>query len=240
MTDTRPAMTDAEFEQAARYVDDRWWMTGENLIHVESVTCIEGWDRYGHPGYLMLTPAQRTLMMWSDVVGQVQNGGFVQFCDNFASNLALGVATVDALRWPDLRERFRRAMVEQAGDADEPRRVQSVPPSGEPEKWRESRTKVIRHIARQGKRWWQRTTPRDIAYVEARYTEWQLEREYISAVLSGKLRSGGESLFDFVAPPSDEANDFDKWFYSDETKAASAIHVHDFIIRNRDQLYRPT
>jgi hypothetical protein len=240
MTDTRPAMTDAEFAQAARYVDDGWWMTGENLIHVQSVTSIEGWNRYGHPGHLMLTAAQRTLMMWSDIVGQVQNGGFVQFCDNYASNLALGVAAVDALNWPELRERFRRAMVEQAGDAAEPRRVQSIPPTDEPEKWLESRKRVIRHLARQGKRWWQPTTARDIAHVEARYTEWQLEREYISAVLSGKLPSGGESLFDFVAPPSDEADAFDNWFYADDTKAASTAHVHDFIVRNRDQLYRPT
>ena len=78
MTDTRPVMTDAAFEETAAYVDERWWMTGESLIHVSAVMNVDGWNIYGHPGHLLLTPAQRILMMWSDIVGQVSNGGFTQ------------------------------------------------------------------------------------------------------------------------------------------------------------------
>ncbi|RJF93834.1 hypothetical protein D3876_05980 [Sphingomonas cavernae] len=232
-------MTDAEFEQSAAYVDNGWWMTGEGLIHIPSVMNIEGWNRYGHSGHMLLTPAQRMLMMWSDIVGQVSNGGFTQFCDNYASDLALSIAAVDALGWPELSERFKRAMTEQASDAAEPRRLQPVPLTDDPEKWVASRKRLIRHLARRGKRWWQPTTARDLAYVEARHEEWQLELHYQTAVLSGELSSGGERLFDFVEPPSDEANAFDDWFYTSETKAASAHYVQNFIMRHRDQLYQP-
>ncbi|WP_207105741.1 DMP19 family protein [Sphingomonas sp. CFBP 8760] len=233
-------MTDAEFEQAASYVDDRSWMTGENLIHVPSVMNVEGWNFYGHPGHMLLTSAQRTLMMWSDVVGQVSNGGFDQFCDNYVNDLAAGLAAVDALDWAELRERFRRAMTEQAGNADEPRRLQPLSLSDDPEKWRVSRKRLLRYLARRGKRWWQPTTARDLAFVEARFdAEWQVELKYQMMVASGELRSGGERLFDFVSPPSDEFDAFDDWFYTDDTKAASAFYVHEFIVRHRDQLYRP-
>jgi len=85
--DTRPIMTDGEFADASSDTCPNWWMTGESLIHVSSVMNVEGWNSYGHPGNLTLTPAQRTLLMWSDMVGQVSNGGFVQFCDNYANAL---------------------------------------------------------------------------------------------------------------------------------------------------------
>ncbi|WP_156357838.1 DMP19 family protein [Sphingomonas sp. Leaf62] len=239
MTDSRPVMTDDEFEQSASYADERWWMTGEGLIHVPAVMTIEGWNTYGHPGNLLLTPAQRTLMMWSDIVGQVSNGGFVQFCDNYAQDLALGVAAVDTLEWPELRKRFRRAMTEQAGDATEPERQQPVPFSDDPEKWRASRKRLIRHLARKHKRWWQPTTARDIAIVEARHdAEWQIELKYQIAVASGELKSGGERFFDFIDPPTVEADAFDDWFYTDNTKATSTMYVHRFIMEYRDQLYR--
>jgi hypothetical protein len=238
MTDTRPVMTDAEFEQRAAYVDANWWMTGESLIHVSSVMNVDGWRVYGHPGHMSLTPAQRTLMMWSDIVGQVSNGGFIQLCDNFARDLDRAVAAIDALQWPELRERFRRAMAEQAGDADSPRRVQPVPLSEDPEKWAASRRRIIRHLAGRGKAPGQPITPEDLAFVESQYDEWRLELEYQIAALRGALPSGGERMFDFVPPPEEEADAFDAWFFTDETKADSARYVHDFILRHRDQLYR--
>lgn len=239
MTDSRPIMTDAEFQQAAVYTHDRWWMTGEELIHVPAVMSIEGWSAYGHPGNLLLTSAQRTLMMWSDIVGQVSNGGFVQFCDNYAQDLALGVTAVDALEWPELRERFHRAMTEQAGDATEPRRLQPIPLTDDPEKWRASRKRLIRYLARKHKRWWQRTTTHDLALVEARHdAEWQIELKYQMAVASGELQSGGERFFDFIDPPNVEAEAFDDWFYTDDTKAASAHYVRRFILKHSHQLYR--
>ncbi|QAY76422.1 hypothetical protein [Sphingosinicella sp. BN140058] len=238
MTDTRPVMTGDSFDEAAAYVDDGWWMTGESLIHLSAVMNVEGWNLYGHPGHLQLTPAQRTLMMWSDIVGQVSNGGFTQYCDNYARDLALGVAAVEALHWPELRERFGRAMAEQAGDAAAPRRLQPVPLSEEPEKWAKSRKRLIRHLAQRGKTWWQPTTARDLASIEALHPEWRLELLYQQAVLSGELASGGERVFDFEPPPTYAAEAFDTWFYSDDTKRESVRYVHAFILRNRDQLYR--
>lgn len=110
MTDTRPIMTDAEFETAAAYVDPGSWMTGESLIHREAVMSIVGWNFYGHSGHLQLTPAQRTLMMWSDIVGQISNGGISQYHDNFRRDLALGRAAVRALGWSDLTVRFFPAL----------------------------------------------------------------------------------------------------------------------------------
>ena len=240
LPDTRPIMTDAAFETSAADVHDGWWMTGESLIHVSSVMEVEGWNLYRHPGHMLLTPAQRILMMWADIVGQVSNGGFTQYCDNYPDALGLGVSAVDALEWPDLSERFGRAMAEQAGDAAEPRRLQPVPLTDDPDKWAASRKRLIRHLARRGKRWWQPVTAADRAFVEARHQEWQLELQYQTAVLSGELPSGGERLFDFVPPPDDDANAFDDWFYAAETKQASTRFVHGFIMRHRDQLYRTT
>ncbi|KTF67347.1 DMP19 family protein [Sphingomonas sp. HT-1] len=238
MTDTRPILTDTAFEEAARYVDERWWMTGENLIHVPAVMNVEGWKYYGSPGNLLLTPAQRILMMWADIVGQVSNGGFTQYVENYADDLALGVAAVDALEWPELRERFARAMEEQAGDTRAPKWVGPVALTDDPEKWRASRKRLIRHLARRGKPWWKPTSKASLAFVEQLYPEWRLELEYQRAVFSGKLRSGGERLFDFVPPPTHEADAFDSWFYADSTKAASITYVGAYLLKVRDQLYR--
>lgn len=48
------------------------------------------------------------------------------------------------------------------------------------------------------------------------------------------------AFFDFVDPPVVEAEAFDDWFYTDNTKTASALYVHRFILNYRDQLYRTT
>ena len=238
MTDTRPQMTEAEFEQAASLVERNWWMTGESLIHVSAVMSVDGWNLYGHPGHELLTPSQRVLMMWSDIVGQVANGGFTQYCDNYARYLAVGVAAVAALSWPDLESRFGRAMVEQAGSVATPHRLQPVPLTEDPQKWAASRKRFIRHLAGRHKKWWQPVTSADIAFVEACHEEWQIELKYQTSVLSGEFPSGGERLFDFQAPPDEEACGFDDWFYTPEAKAASIEHVQNFIMRNRGELYR--
>lgn len=236
--ETRPAMTLAEFEREARYVPDNWWLTGEGLIHVAPVMSIEGWNFYGHPGNDSLTEAQRVLMIWSDVVGQVQNGGFTQFCDNHAPSLAFAARSIAKLGWRELSERFERALREQAGDPIDPHRFRPVGLDEEPEKWARSRERLIRHLARQGKPWWKPTTMRDLAFVEARHEEWQLQLKYQTAVIRGELASGGEQLFDFVPPPEEEANAFDDWFYLAETKQASIEYVSDYILRHRDELCR--
>lgn len=239
MIDTRPIMTDDEFAQAANDTNPDWWTTGESLIHVSSVMKVNGWNSYGHPGHMALTPAQRTLMMWADIVGQVSNGGFIQFCDNYPNALSLAVDAVDALEWPELAERFRRAMTEQASDASAPSIKQPVPLTDDPEKWAASRERLLRHLARRDKRWWQPTTANSIAAIRLLNDDAQLRLKYQLAVLSGEIDSGGERFFDFEPPPSDEAEAFDDWFYSDKAKDASGHYVRAFIARHREQLYRP-
>lgn len=238
MSDSRPIMSDAEFERAAAYFDDRWWMTGENLIHVPSVMNIEGWNLYGHSGQMLLTEAQRTLLMWADIVGQVSNGGFTQYCQNYAEHLSLGVAAVKALDWPELTDRFALAMTEQAGDVTAPRWIEPIWPADDPELWAESRARFIRYLARKRKPWWRPVKGRDLAAVAAQNDEWGLAVQYREAVRAGDLPSGGERFLDYVEPANDEADAFDDWFYSVKAKAASVQQVHAFIVRNRNELYR--
>lgn len=240
MIDTRPVMTDAEFAEASGDTFPNWWMTGERLIHVSSVMNVEGWNSYGHPGHLALTPAQRTLMMWSDIVGQVSNGGFIQFCDNYVNALPLAVGAVGSLEWPDLNERFCRAMTEQASDASAPVRRQPVPLEDDPIKWAASRMRLVRHLARRKKRWWQPTTASSLATVHLLNDEAQLQLKYQLAVLSGEMASGGERFFDFDASPSDEAEAFDDWFYSTEAKEASAHYVHRYVMHHRTSFIERT
>jgi hypothetical protein len=115
-------MTRAQFEEAVAFAYDNWWLTGENsFLHVPSLTKVDGWNFYGHPGNLQLTEPQRVLMMWSDLVGQTSNGGFTQFVDNFRDTLPLAYRLIAKLEWPELFERFDRAFREQAGDPQNPR-----------------------------------------------------------------------------------------------------------------------
>lgn len=61
---------------------------------------------------------------------------------------------------------------------------------------------------------------------------------YREAVRAGNLPSGGERFLSYVEPSENEAEAFDAWFYSAKAKAASARHVHGFILRRRHGLYR--
>ncbi|RYE91570.1 MAG: DUF4375 domain-containing protein, partial [Oxalobacteraceae bacterium] len=185
-----------------------------------------------------LTAAQRTLLMWSDIVGQVSNGGFTQYCQNYAAHLSLGVAAVEALAWPELSDRFARAMTEQAGDVSAPRWIEPIWPADDPELWAASRARFMRFLAGKGKPWWRPITARDLAAVEAQNDDWELASQYREAVRSGDLASGGERFLSYVEPAHVEAEAFDDWFYSAEAKAASVQYVHGFILRRRNQLYR--
>lgn len=144
MTDTRPTMTRAAFEAAAAYVYRGHWLTGEeHFLHVPAVMQVEGWNVYGHPGQAQLTEPQRVLMMWSDLVGQTANGGFIQFVDNLEPSLQLAYASISKLEWPDLFDRFDKAFREQAGDPRDPKilRQRWDPFSGEwPEEMEEDDT----------------------------------------------------------------------------------------------------
>lgn len=240
LAETRPALTLAEFESAA-VAEPGWWLTGERLIHTSIVMGVEGWNLYGHPGNASLTEAQRVLMMWSDLVGQVANGGFTQFVENYASSLKLAYAMIHRLEWPELNARFDRAFREQAGDPEHPSAKLPVGLEEEPEKWAASRTRFLRHLARQRRNrpaWWP-VSARDVAAAGARFgAEWELEQAYQLAVHKGEIASGGEQLFEFEPPPSVEAEAFDDWFYLDATREASQQFVGAFIRSHRDELCR--
>jgi hypothetical protein len=238
VVDTRPVMSSEAFEQAAREADDRHWSTGGNLIHVPAVMEVAGWDRYRSDGHKLLTPAQRTLMMWSDVVGQVANGGFIQYCRNYAPDLALGVAAVEELQWPELRVRFNRAMSEQAGSVEAPKLIEPVPINQDPEQWQLSRERLILHLIRQHVPEPRPVTEAMRVVYEESADEAQLQWWYVEAVQKGELASGGERYFDFVVPPRVEERAFNDWFYRAETKRASHHFVSDYILQNRGQLYR--
>ncbi len=221
MVDTRPAMTTAEFEQRVSNPHPRWWTTGEELIHVPAVMSVEGWDGYRHPGNALLAEPQRVLMMWSDLVGQVSNGGFTQFVDNFENVLELSYRLISKLEWPDLLERFDRAFREQAGDPSNPMLARSMP--ADPAKYSRLRAKAIRGLARAEKRFWQTVTPDDLARAEVDYEQFLMDYDL---------------PIEWTERPSDEAEAFTHWFYTDATKVASHEWIGAYIRANRDLLCR--
>jgi hypothetical protein len=141
-----PKMTVDQFEAEAEYIDEGWWMTGEGFIHVQSVMEIPNWNFYGSEGNRSLTPAQRTLMAWSDIVGQVSNGGFVQLFDNYSSALSEIVEAVEALHWDDLDRYFVAAMIEQGGSVSNPK--VEKPEKTDDKEWFQQRELLIEHLVR--------------------------------------------------------------------------------------------
>jgi hypothetical protein len=236
--ETRPEMTRAQFEAAAAYCYDRWWLTGEDyFIHVPQVMNIDGWNLYGHPGNALLTEPQQVLMMWSDLVGQTSNGGFTQFIDNFGSNLKLAYHLITQLEWPELIDRFDRAFREQAGDPENPVRRQDAWPTFDPRAV--DRPLIIGHLARKATRWrpWARRR------AEASYAalpDMVLRGLYDRAVDNGEIVPEEPPEFDWDSIVTVEADAFDSWFYRDETKAASKLYIGDYIVRHRAALCRLT
>lgn len=222
MVETRPAMTAEQFAEAASYVYPGWWATGENLVHVPEVMNVTGWDLYGHPGNQSLTEAQRVLMMWSDLVGQVSNGGFTQFIYNFRKQLALAHRLIGKLGWSDLMTRFEDAFREQVGDSANPGPLgQTVP--ADPEKYALMRASLIRKIARKGKKFWQPVTPEELTRAEQTYEEFLMDADL---------------PIEWIDPPVEKAEAFTRWFYTDLAKTDSCEYVGAFIVSNRDQLCR--
>ena len=236
--DTRPPMTRAQFEEAASYAYERWWLTGEDaFVHVPPVMQIEGWDMFGHPGNAQLTEPQRVLMMWSDLVGQTQNGGFTQFIDNFGASLKLAYALLTQLEWPEMIERFDRAFREQAGDPANPYRRQDAWPTFDPRAV--DRDLIIDHLARKETRWtpWYR---RRVAASYAGFSDTILRGFYDQAVDKGEIVPQPRPEFDWDSIVTVEADAFDEWFYRDETKAASKTFIGGYIRKHRDRLCRLT
>jgi hypothetical protein len=236
IVDTRPAMTRAEFEAAAQFAYERHWLTGEDaFLHVPAVMQVEGWNLYDHPGNLQLTEPQRVLMMWSDLVGQTQNGGFIQFVDNFAKSLELAYRLIEELEWPELFDHFDRAFREQAGDPADP----------QPDRWfgvdplAFDREAIVAHLAARHSRWrpWARVSER--ARFDAMPDE-VLRTLHDQAVERGELPPLPEADAEVEPRPEEAAEAFDDWFYRDETRAASKIHVGDYIRRHCSELCRLT
>lgn len=239
--DTRPILNDALFEEKSVYVEEYSWQTGEAFIHVDAVTDVEGWSQYGSPGFNSLTTAQQTIMMWSDLVGQVSNGGFLQFCENFRSNLDRAVASVAELAWPNLKTHFDSAMIEQAGSLGEPNLLRPGPITADAENWEESKVHYATLIARANKPKWRPMFKSDVEKVrkaQSRMPEWLLAGEYITAVEDGRVPGNGEPYFNYNWPSQEAAEAFDSWFYSDECKQESRIYVKNFIIENKAKLCR--
>lgn len=113
-------MTTAFFEgEIVRYGDH--WLTADGVLYRNPPMDIEGWAQYGSPGFNQLTDAQHTLMLWGDVVGQVAQNGFVGFVQNFKGIITRAYHAVPKLEWPELTERFNRALIEQVGDPENPK-----------------------------------------------------------------------------------------------------------------------
>jgi hypothetical protein len=254
MTDTRREMTRAQFEEAAAYAYDNWWLTGEDaFVHVPSVMNVEGWNFYGHPGQSQLTEPQRVLMMWSDLVGQTSNGGFIQFVDNFSASLALAYRLVTKLEWPELIERFDRAFREQVGDPENPKPRQEPWGPDDDKAWAYYHERKIRELARINTRWRPWARQREMATLK-RFPDGILSSWYDAAVNRGDISAADEFEANYgsaggikfkISPsrddePTEAADAFDDWFHLGETKAASKIFIGEYIIRHRDELCRLT
>ncbi|HET6524669.1 DMP19 family protein [Sphingopyxis sp.] len=235
--DTRSALTPEEFEERASYVDSGWWLTGEGLIHTPSVMNVPGWNLYGHPGNEQLTEAQRVLMMWSDMVGQVANGGFEQFISNYEKTLALAYRLIAKLDWPELFERFDPAFREQAGDPANPQSVAAKLWEWDDDDAGANRTHMLDSLARSKTRWrpWARRGER------ARFDQLSdtiLQTLYNMAVSNGEIQPVEKHQVEYEPPPCVAADAFDTWFYLDSTRQESQHYVGSYIRTHRDQLCR--
>jgi hypothetical protein len=230
-------MTHAQFDEAAADAHDNWWLTGEDaFLHVPSVMNVEGWNLCGHPGNALLTEPQRVLMMWSDLVGQTSNGGFIQFVDNFSASLGLAYRLIAKLEWPELLERLDRAFREQVGDPENPR--PRLEPWSDEDDAATDRQHMIRELARSRTRWrpWARRRQEEML---ALFSDSLLSGLYMNAQIAGNI-SMPFSAEEEEELPTEAAEAFDEWFYLGVTKAASRVQVGAYIRRHRDELCRLT
>jgi hypothetical protein len=209
-------MSEDEFERLASAREPKWWATGEGLIYRREVMGLPGWRQYGSPDNLKLTEAQRVLMMWGDIVGQVQNGGLAQFFENYASSLERAHASVIQLGWTDLAERYAGAF------------TQYIHVDGRDatlKEWRDHKAKEHERYRRETRAILKRNTGKEFEGDMA-LLDW-----YVMAfAVQGEIRIQG---WDYPA-----VDEFNAWFFADDTMAASAIHIADFASAHRDELMR--
>ena len=235
--DTRPVLTPGEFEDRATHADSGWWLTGEHFIHTASVMNIDGWNLYGHPGNALLTEAQRVLMMWSDLVGQVANGGFEQFISNYADTLTLAHRLIAKLEWPELFEHFDPAFCEQAGDPAAPQLVDSRPWGWEADELAASRAHMLDSLARSKTRWRPWARRGEMALFD-QLSDTILQTLYNKGVSNGEIQPVEKQPVEYEPLPRVAADAFDTWFYLDSTREASQHYVGSYIRARRDQLCR--
>lgn len=237
--DTVPLISRADFDYALKPYSARYCCTAEGLIHRSEIMSIEGWSEYGSEGNQRLTEAQRVLMMWSDLVGQTDNGGFGQFVDNYSASLALAWRLIRQLPWPDLQVRFEAAFRERAGDPAAPKLIEAPSLLDEPEKWAKNRRRAARYLLAQNRPWWRPPSRRDIDSLLDGYEDWLLQVQYRQLVGSGLLKPDGEAVFgDYDDPPVEASQAFDTWFYLPETRAASVAVIAAFVHERQAELYR--
>lgn len=230
MPDLRPRLSGQAFEELARRRREGWWLNGNGLIAAVAQLRADGVDVYAPDNAALLTHAQRVLSVWCDLVGQVQNGGVQQFCDNLPTALPFAARAIPELDWPALSQRFGQALAEHA-EANRP-----VALTDEPEKWTASRQRLPRFLAPRhiGRSWL--ITRRDLDRVAAAYEDWELQDLYQRLVRAGKMPSGGEAVFKWQEPPSDAAEAFDDWFLDADTREVSGHFIPAYILANRDAL----
>lgn len=216
--DTRPLLTQREFEAALKRVRPSHWLTSEEyLLHRREVMEVDGWSSYGSPGNLQLTLPQRHLMMWSDIVGQTSNGGIDQFFENYAKTLDFAVETVKALEWRDLQQRFDEAFAQYICDRD-----------GQPTsvaRWLSDRESEQEEKRQEAQNYWQAKNG----------APYEGDKDKLDILVQVLAFQGVITLQGWEYP---EIDVFNKWFYSNETRQASEHFVGAFIIAHKDELVR--
>ncbi len=216
MSDTRPQFSEEEFERLAAHREPNWWGTGEGLIYREEVTSLPGWRTYGSPDHLKLTEAQRCLMMWGDIVGQVQNGGIAQFFGNYESALEFAGACVSQLGWPELKDRYDKAFTDYIHVNGEDATL---------DQWRAHRASEHERYRREAK-----------AKVEqASGKPFDGDMEKLDRWVWMFAARGDFAIQGWEHPCVDE---FNAWFYSDATKDSSSRYILAFAQGRRDELAR--
>lgn len=154
-------------------------------------------------------------MIWSDIVGQVANGGIAQFFDNFSSVLELAVESVTRIGWLELTRNYQAASNQY---------VNVNGKSVSPKKWREERAKLWEKLREEARKW-------DRRHGLEPQTGADLDRSVMRRQAMGLIRS-----LPARAHPAVEA--FNDWFFSDAARVGSELHVAGYILRNRDRLVR--
>lgn len=215
MSNTRPQLSEAEFERLAAHREPNWWAVGEKLAFAPEILAVEGWNVPGSPGNLRLTPAQRDLLAWVVVVRDGTFGSISDFFFESRQMLAAAELAISHLGWPELQRNYMAAA----------RAFMTV--NGKPvtaAEWAQEEKDNWERLRDEARRF-QRKNGLEPA------TGADLDRAVMRMQMSGLIAMKPHREHEAV-------NRFDNWFQSEETKIASERYVSSFIRRNRDELAR--